>query len=163
MNRPFSETYLGKLRAQVGNQLLQVPAFRIILEDSAGNILLQLRSDYKKWGLPGGHPEIGESITDCAKREVLEETGLKLGEIHCFGFSSDPSYEVTTYPNGDIIHTFALLFHSTEWAGILDDKNDESLELRFFEPKRLPEMLPNEKKSLEIFLESKRDGQFLVF
>lgn len=30
---------------------------------------------------PGGHLEYGESFAECAKREVLEETGLKVGNI----------------------------------------------------------------------------------
>lgn len=29
-----------------------------------------------KWGFPGGMQELGETIFDCARRELLEETGI---------------------------------------------------------------------------------------
>ncbi len=33
------------------------------------------------WSLPGGHLEFFETFEDCAKREVLEETGLKIEDV----------------------------------------------------------------------------------
>ncbi len=41
------------------------------------------------WAFPGGHLEFGESIEACAKREVLEETGLVVGNIRHQAFTND--------------------------------------------------------------------------
>jgi mutator protein MutT len=53
-----------------------------IVENEKGEILLQLRRG--KWDLPKGKLDDGETIEECAVREVEEETGLKdiqLGEL----------------------------------------------------------------------------------
>lgn len=42
------------------------------------------------WQFPGGHLEAGESVTDCAGREVLEETGLKVEQFRHLGFTEQP-------------------------------------------------------------------------
>lgn len=56
------------------------------IETSAGGVVLRtidgvvhalvIRDPYKKWGLPKGHSEDGESPQETALREVQEETGL---------------------------------------------------------------------------------------
>jgi 8-oxo-dGTP pyrophosphatase MutT (NUDIX family) len=35
-----------------------------------------------RWVPPGGHAEPGEDIEDCARREFLEETEYRCGELH---------------------------------------------------------------------------------
>jgi 8-oxo-dGTP diphosphatase len=45
------------------------------------------------WQFPGGHMEPGESITNCARREVMEETGLKIRSLRHLGFT-DKSFAV---------------------------------------------------------------------
>ena len=43
-----------------------------------GNRALFLKRSDKEWELPGGHLNRGENFIDGARREVLEETGIKL-------------------------------------------------------------------------------------
>ena len=42
------------------------------------------------WQFPGGHLESGESVSACAQREVLEETGLKITLLRHLGFTDVP-------------------------------------------------------------------------
>jgi 8-oxo-dGTP diphosphatase len=41
------------------------------------------------WQFPGGHLEFNESIEACAKREVLEETGIHVQHIRFGPFTND--------------------------------------------------------------------------
>ena len=41
------------------------------------------------WCPPGGHLEYGESIEECAKREVLEEAGIKIRNIRFGTITND--------------------------------------------------------------------------
>ena len=41
------------------------------------------------WQFPGGHLEFNESIESCAKREVLEETGIHINNIRLGTFTND--------------------------------------------------------------------------
>lgn len=41
------------------------------------------------WSVPGGHLEFGETIEEGAKREVEEETGLKITNVKVAGITND--------------------------------------------------------------------------
>lgn len=57
----------------------------VILVDDRGWLLLQERDEHaridpERWGLPGGHLEPGETARSGARRELEEETGVRLDE-----------------------------------------------------------------------------------
>ena len=62
---------------------------KAIIEDNDGKILLLRRQEDTpgagQWDLPGGAIEKGESKEDALKREVFEETNLKIDKIKKFG------------------------------------------------------------------------------
>jgi 8-oxo-dGTP diphosphatase len=41
------------------------------------------------WSIPGGHLEFSESWEECAKREVMEETGLKIKNVRFLAATND--------------------------------------------------------------------------
>ena len=44
---------------------------------------------HKTWSIPGGHLEFGESFEETAAREVMEETGLTVKNIHFGALTND--------------------------------------------------------------------------
>jgi 8-oxo-dGTP diphosphatase len=62
----------------------------IVLRD--GRLLLGRRRGSHgadSWALPGGHLEEGETVESCARREVLEETGLTIGTVRAGPWTDD--------------------------------------------------------------------------
>jgi 8-oxo-dGTP diphosphatase len=53
----------------------------IIRKDKQVLLGQRIYKDERTWSFPGGHLEIGESILDCAQRETLEETGLRIKNL----------------------------------------------------------------------------------
>jgi 8-oxo-dGTP diphosphatase len=54
------------------------------------------------WDLPGGHAHIGEELKTGLRREVREETGLRIGEVDPLYSVGDESFFKTPLPGKDI-------------------------------------------------------------
>ena len=81
----MDRSYIEWLRERVGRRKIFLVFGTVVLRDENGRILLQRRTDFDFWGLPGGVMELGEDIEACARRELLEETGYAADEIVLIG------------------------------------------------------------------------------
>jgi 8-oxo-dGTP diphosphatase len=77
-----------------------------VVFDARGRALL-IRRKYPPfeggYALPGGFVEIGETVEEACRRELMEETGVKAGRLRLVGVYSDPKRD----PRG---HTCSVVF-----------------------------------------------------
>jgi len=130
-------SYITWLRGKIGRQKTLIVYGTLILRDERHRVLLQHRVDNGLWGLPGGILEPGESVLDCAHRELFEETGLAAGELRLTGVYSDPRYDMV-YTNGDEVQQYAVCFEGQTAEGQLHLDPEETRNLDFFDLSEIP-------------------------
>ncbi len=85
----------------------------VIVVNSAGEILMQQRQDDGTWSYPGGRVEIDETVEDAARREVLEESGLLVGNMELLGVFSGKELN-HVYPNGNEVCGVDIVYVSRQ-------------------------------------------------
>jgi 8-oxo-dGTP pyrophosphatase MutT (NUDIX family) len=159
----FADSYLGRLRAEVGSRLLLVPGASLLLARADGRVLLGRRTDMGVWAVPGGGAEPGGSFTRTAVRELREEAGVVVREADLIPFAtfSEAEIHTVTYPNGDLVHGFTMCFTAEAWSGEPVADGVEMSEVRFVDPSRPPEPLhPTARHTLGLLLEFRKTGVF---
>ena len=108
-----------------------------VVSDGRGSILLVRRGNppYQgAWALPGGFMEMGETLEQCAARELEEEAGVKVGvaDLSLVGVFS----QVERDPRGRTVSTA----YSVEVDRLSADPHagDDAAEVRWFEVANLP-------------------------
>jgi ADP-ribose pyrophosphatase YjhB (NUDIX family) len=112
-----------------------VVAVTAIVRNEDGDVLLIERTDNGLWAAPGGAQDIGERVADTVRREVLEETGLRVEVTGLSGIYSDPAH-VIAYDDGEVRQEFALCFRARTVGGDLKT-SPESRQVRWVKPGEL--------------------------
>jgi 8-oxo-dGTP diphosphatase len=113
----------------------------IVIRD--GQVLLGKRKSAHgagTWALPGGHLEFFETIEDCAKREVAEETGLQIANVRHFAFTDD-RFEIE---EKHYITLFVTAEHKAGEAVVREPEKCEGWRWFFWEDLPQPRFLPLE-------------------
>lgn len=116
---------LERFKNELGYITPKVGVNGVVFTDE-GKILLERRADDNQWGIPGGWSEVGESPEESVKREIYEETGLKVevkGIIDIFTRLPGEYRQPHT--------TYHILYHCEVIGGELK-KSFESSEVGFY-------------------------------
>ncbi len=147
--------YIMDLRRFVGHGPLLQCAGSVIIENEKGEILLGRRTDNHLWGYAGGAMELGESIEDCARRELWEEMGLIADEMEFLTVNSGPEAHYV-YPNGDEVYNVEIVYVCRKYHGQLRRQEEEMEALAFFPIDALPEISPPIRPVLRKYLEQRK-------
>lgn len=116
--------YIYRRYHQTTGQALRLPGlgvFAAVFDDEDRLLLVRQNYGPRRWTLPGGAVEPGESPLEAVQREVQEETGLEVEPMEIIGIYSRPMADL-----------HVVLFRAKAVAGKLIDANDEIAALGFF-------------------------------
>ncbi|KHF41619.1 NUDIX hydrolase [Halalkalibacter okhensis] len=145
--------YIEELRSLVGNRPLVLTGVTALVIDQHSHILM-VQSD-EMWKLPGGFIELGESAEEACRREILEETGIKIGDLELIGvFSGNHFY--TQLPNGDEYYPVTIAYVTEDIrSGNLKPDEKEIQKVQFFKWSAFPEDLSERDRQIfQLFIEN---------
>lgn len=106
-----------------------VIAASAFVRDDTGRVLMIRRTDSGMHALPGGRHELGETMSETAIRETVEETGVEISVVGLIGIYSNPNH-VVEFDDGEVRQEFSICFRGTPICGAVRD-SEESTEVRW--------------------------------
>lgn len=138
------------------NSIRPAAAVAIVNEDK---LLMLKRGDNAKWTMPGGTLDFGESLIECATREVKEETGLDVNVIDVIGTYTDPNILVA-YSDGEVRQEFTIVYASDRFAGDVQlDEESTAYSWISFDDVMNIEMASSQKRRVQDVIAYYRNGK----
>ncbi|MFK5971888.1 MAG: NUDIX domain-containing protein [Flavobacteriaceae bacterium] len=120
-----------------------------VVTNKEGKVLFIYRND--KWDLPKGKLDKGETIEQCALREVEEETGVKGLKIENFLKTTYHVFKRNGVYRLKEVHWFAM---KTSFEGKLKGQKSEGIEkVKWKGPKKIQKALQNSYVNIKILFE----------
>lgn len=158
----YEESYLGRLRKLIGGEKVIINAARAVVFDDEERLLLIRRNDNHRWAMPAGAMELGESIYECLRREVWEESGLQVQAATLFAIWSHPQQTSIVTHYGDPYQLVVFAFRVDAWQGELVTQTEETIDAGFFPLEALPEIASYYHRTLEDLASFDKSGQVLM-
>ncbi|CAN5850420.1 NUDIX domain-containing protein [soil metagenome] len=108
--------------AMTGKERKPVDVAVGVLIDGEGRFLLTSRPEGKVyagyWEFPGGKLEAGESVETALRRELVEELGIRIGEVHRW------KIEIVDYDHARVRLHFCKVY---EWRGEFEMREQQAM------------------------------------
>lgn len=101
-----------------------VAASAFVIDDQE-RLLMIRRTDSGLFALPGGRHELGETLTETAIRETLEETGVTIRVDGLVGIFSNP-HHVVAFSDGEVRQEFSVCFRARPTGGTPRSSNEST-------------------------------------
>lgn len=122
-----------------------------LITNPEGEILLMFRRG--KWDLPKGKQDEGESLEECAVREVREETGLQ--QINLTGKITETFHYYPLKEKKVLKHTYWYRMQFTGTELTVPQIEEDIMDIQWIKPENLSKYLKFSYKNIEdVFLKS---------
>ncbi len=133
-------------------------AVNALVFNEKGEVLLAKRTDNGLWCIPGGHVDLGETLSQACARELLEETGLNGEVTRLVGVYSDTQNSLHI-AQGPEWHTIRVSFLCKIVGGTIKT-SDETSEVRYFNLSQLPLMITDHARRVQDAVAKRSEALF---